>query len=121
MNKVLLTGFISKDPEIKTASSGVKIARFTIAVKRRFKSENGEYNSDFFNCTAFRTGAEFIEKYLGNGSRVAVAGKLENRTYEANGEKKYFTEIVVDEIEGQSKDNGDKVKLTPVDDEEIPF
>ena len=125
MNKIIITGNMVKDAEVITAANGIKIARFSIAVRRRTKNENGEYESDFFNCSAFRNSAEFIEKYLSKGSRVTVFGRLENRCWENNGEKKYYTEIIVDEIEGTAaKTTLEKEiaigNLKPTD-EDLPF
>ena len=126
MNKVYQSGRIIKDPEIINASSGIKIAKFTIAVRRKYKNEQGEYDSDFFNCSAFRASADYMEKYVKKGCFVNICGRLENRCYETNGEKKYYTEIVVDEIENcTTKTNVEKEitngNLTPINDEDIPF
>lgn len=99
MNKVYQSGRLVKEPEIITATSGIKISKLTIAVKRKYKNEQGEYESDFFNCSAFRNNADYIEKFIKKGYLVNVVGRLENRCFEANGEKKYYTEIVIEEIE----------------------
>lgn len=123
MNKVYQSGRLVKEPEIITATSGIKIAKLTIAVKRKYKNEQGEYDSDFFNCSAFRNSADYIEKYVKKGSFVNICGRLENRSYESNGEKKYYTEIVIEEIENctlKPTDNG-KMELKPIDDSECPF
>lgn len=100
MNKVILMGNFTRDPEIKYAqSSNTAIARFSLAVGRRFKRDN-EPETDFFNCTAFGKTAEFIEKYMHKGSKAAVCGKIQNDNYtNKNGEKVYSVQIIVDEIE----------------------
>jgi single-strand DNA-binding protein len=124
MNKVYQSGRLVKEPEIITATSGIKIAKFTIAVKRKYKNEQGEYESDFFNCSAFRNSAEYIEKFIKKGYLVNVVGRLENRCFEANGEKKYYTEIVIDEIENctsKPSDSSNNGELKPITDQECPF
>ena len=125
MNKVYQSGRLVKEPEIITATSGIKIAKLTIAVRRKYKNEQGEYESDFFNCSAFRNSADYIEKFIKKGYLVNIVGRLENRCFEANGEKKYYTEIVIEEIEScttkpiGNAGNGD---LTPIaDDSSLPF
>ena len=101
MNKVILLGNLTRDPEIRY-SQGEKqmaIARFSIAVNRRFAND-GETNADFFNCTAFGKTAEFIEKYFRQGSRMSLVGRIENNNYtNKNGEKVYSVQIMVEEVE----------------------
>jgi single-strand DNA-binding protein len=121
MNKVYQSGRLVKEPEIITATSGIKIAKFTIAVKRRYKNEQGEYESDFFNCSAFRNSADYIEKYIKKGNLVNIVGRLENRLFEKDGEKKFYTEIVVDEIENCTTKPAEAVELKPIDMSECPF
>lgn len=99
MNKVILIGRLVKDPEVKTTQSQVAFCGFTIAVDRKFKT-NGEKASDFIACVAWRQQAELLGKYFKKGSRIAVVGNLQSRSYDdANGKKVYVTEVVVDEIE----------------------
>jgi single-strand DNA-binding protein len=99
MNKVILIGRLVKDPEVKTTQSQIAFCGFTIAVDRKFKT-NGEEQADFISCVAWRQQAEFLGKYFQKGSRVAVIGNLQSRTYDdANGKKIYVTEVVCDEIE----------------------
>ena len=101
MNKVILLGNLTRDPEIRY-SQGEKqmaVARFSLAVNRRF-SNDGETNADFFNCTAFGKTAEFIEKYFRQGSRMSLVGRIENNNYtNKNGEKVYSVQIMVEEVE----------------------
>ena len=101
MNKVILLGNLTRDPEIRY-SQGEKqmaVARFSIAVNRRFAND-GETNADFFNCTAFGKTAEFIEKYFRQGSRMSLVGRIENNNYtNKNGEKVYSVQIMVEEVE----------------------
>ena len=101
MNKVILLGNLTRDPEIRY-SQGEKqmaVARFSLAVNRRFAND-GETNADFFNCTAFGKTAEFIEKYFRQGSRMSLVGRIENNNYtNKNGEKVYSVQIMVEEVE----------------------
>ena len=101
MNKVILLGNLTRDPEIRY-SQGEKqmaIARFSLAVNRRF-AKDGETNADFFNCTAFGKTAEFVEKYFRQGSRMSLVGRIENNNYtNKNGEKVYSVQIMVEEVE----------------------
>ena len=108
MNKVILMGNLARDPEISySQSSNLAIARFAIAVNRRFARE-GETDVDFFNCTAFGKTAEFVEKYFHKGSRMLLSGRVENDNYtNKNGEKVYSVRIVVDDVEFAERKNSD--------------
>lgn len=100
MNKVILIGRLTKDPEVKNTSSQVQFCNFTIAVDRRFKDANGQRQADFINCVAWRQTAAFIGSYFRKGSKVAVVGSLQSRSYDdQSGQKRYVTEVVVDEVE----------------------
>lgn len=100
MNKCIFIGRNTKAIELKKTPSGVSVAEFSIAVKRNFKSASGEYESDFFNCIAYRNTAELISKYVGKGDQVAVDGRLQTRNYtNKEGRKIYVTEIIVENIE----------------------
>ena len=100
MNKVILVGRLVKDPEVKTTQSQVAVCSFTIAVDRKFKSASGERQSDFISCVAWRQQAEFLGRYFQKGSRVAIVGNIQSRTYDdPQGKKVYVTEVVVDEVE----------------------
>ena len=99
MNKVIEIGRLTKDPEITTSTSGTTFARFSIAVDRRFKKE-GEPDADFFNCTTFGKTAEFIDKWIKKGTKVAITGRLQNNNYtNKEGQKVYTTDVVVEEQE----------------------
>ncbi len=92
-NKAILGGRMTADPELKQTNSGVAVTTFSIAVNRR---KGGK--ADFINCTAWRQTAEFITKYFRKGSSICVTGAIQNRTWtDQNGQKRYATEIVVDE------------------------
>ena len=100
MNKVIIIGRNTKEIELKQTSAGGSVVEFSVAVKRSFKSPNGEYESDFFNCVAFRSTAELISKYVSRGDMIAIVGRLQTRNYtNREGKKVYVTEIMVDEVE----------------------
>ena len=101
MNKVILMGNLTRDPEIRYSQgeNSLAIARFSIAVNRRF-SRQGDTDTDFFNCTAFGKQAEFVEKYFRKGSRMLLSGRVQNDNYtNNNGEKVYSVQIIAEEIE----------------------
>lgn len=101
MNKVMLMGRLTRDPDVRYSqgASQTAVARFSIAVDRRFKRD-GQPEADFFNCTAFGRTAEFVEKYLHQGSKIVTVGRVQNNNYtNKNGEKVYGVEIIVDEVE----------------------
>ena len=101
MNKVILMGNLTRDPEIRYSQgeNSLAIARFSIAVNRRF-SRQGDTDTDFFNCTAFGKQAEFVEKYFKQGSRMLLTGRVQNDNYtNKNGERVYSVQIMADEIE----------------------
>ena len=98
MNKVILMGRLTKDIEMRQTPNGVSLARFSIAVTRRFKNSNGEYDADFINCVAWRQTGEFIARYFQKGSMIAVVGNIQSRSWDGNdGKKQYATEVIVDE------------------------
>ena len=104
MNKVILMGNLTRDPEIRYSQgeNSLAIARFSIAVNRRF-SRQGDTDTDFFNCTAFGKQAEFVEKYFKQGSRMLLTGRVQNDNYtNKNGERVYSVQIMADEIEFDS-------------------
>ena len=107
MNKVILMGRLTRDPEVRYTQSRngdqMAIGRFSIAVDRRFQrgSQDGnDTTADFFNCTAFGRLGEFVEKYLKQGTKVVVSGRIQNDNYtNKNGEKVYSVQIIAEEIE----------------------
>ena len=108
MNKVILMGRLTREPEVSSSASGTTFARFSIAVDRRFKKE-GEPDADFFNCSAFSKTAEFVERYLKKGTKVVVTGRLQNNNYtNKEGQKVYDVRIMVEEIEfAESKNSSE--------------
>jgi single-strand DNA-binding protein len=101
MNKAILMGRLTRDPEVRYSQGAqpTAVARFSIAVDRRFKRD-GEPDADFFNCTAFGKQGEFVEKYIHKGTKVVLSGKIQNDNYtNKDGQQVYATRIIVDEIE----------------------
>lgn len=143
MNKVILTGRLTKAPEAHTTQSGITRSTFTLAVNRRFKNSAGNYDADFLPVIAWRQTAEFCNKYLDKGRMVCVEGSIQTRSYDAqDGSKRYVTEIIAESVEalggakeGESRpadapneapkrneqqrvDTGD---FTEVEDDDLPF
>ena len=141
MNKAILIGRLTADPELHTTSSGVDVCRFSLAINRPFKSQNGETQADFLNIVVWRAAAQNCYKYLKKGSQCAVVGSIQTRSYEDNnGVKRYVTEIVAENVEflgrANSSSNDDDYsapapqpkttkpaidKLEPIEDDELPF
>lgn len=134
MNKVILIGNLTKDPEISTTSNGVSVCRFSLAVSRRYTNADGERETDFLNVVAWRALADNCHKFIKKGSKVAVVGNIQSRNYEASdGTKRYVTEIVAEEVEflnttrgdgapeKESKKDEEVTKLQPIDDDGLPF
>lgn len=131
MNKVILIGNLTADPEARTTQSGISKSTFRIAVQRRFKNSEGNYDSDFFTVVAWRNTADFCNNYLAKGRKVAVEGSLQTRTYDAqDGSKRYVTEVIADSVEALTKaaeaptgapapQQGDGFE--EVDDDQLPF
>ena len=101
MNKVILMGRLTRDPDVRYSAgeNALAIARYTLAVDRRF-SRNGEATADFISCVVFGRGAEFAEKYLRQGVKIAVTGRIQTGSYtNREGQKVYTTEVVVEDQE----------------------
>lgn len=129
-----MMGRLTKDPEVRytQGDSPKAVAKFSLAVDRRFKNINGEQETDFFNCTCFGKTAEFCEKYLRKGTKVLVEGRLQNDNYtNRDGQKVTATGIVLDNLEFcESKKNDEKpaeeqkqewASVDNMDQEELPF
>lgn len=111
MNQVNLLGRLTADPELRQTQSGIASCRFTIAVNRRFKNDNGEYDADFITCVAWRQTAEFVSRYFSKGSMIAVSGSLRTGKYQDrnhNDVTHYTTDVYVDNVEftGEKKQQG---------------
>ena len=99
INKVILGGRLTADPELKSTPSGVPVTSFSIAINRQYKSRDGEVQADFINVTAWRGTAEFITRYFRRASSICVVGSLQTRSWTDNqGVKRYATEVVADEV-----------------------
>ena len=99
MNKVILMGRLTRDPEIRYGNDNRPVARYSIAVDRRYKDQNGNYPTDFFNLTSFGKTAEFVEKYLRKGTKIVIDGELRNNNYERDGKTVYQDQIVANSVE----------------------
>lgn len=102
MNKVILMGRLTRDPDIRYSQGGDNtcIARYTLAVDRRGRKQDNEQTADFISCIAFKEKAEFAEKYLRQGTKIAVIGRIQTGSYtNKDGQKVYTTDVVVDEQE----------------------
>ena len=100
INRVILVGRLTKDPEYRQTQSGVSKATFTLAVNRTFKNKNGEREADFINVVVFRQQAENVSKYLSKGSLAGVDGRIQSRNYENNeGRRVFVTEVVADNVQ----------------------
>ena len=109
MNKVILIGRLTKDPELRKTPTDVSVVQFTIAVNRAFQ-QNGERQADFINCIAWRAQAENLARYIKKGGQIAVEGSIQTRSFDdANGVRKYVTEVVCSQItflESKKSDSG---------------
>ena len=107
MNKAILIGRLTRDPEMRTTSSGIATTTFSIAVNRNFTNQNGEREADFINIVTWRKQAENVAKYCTKGSQVAVDGRIQTRSYDAqDGTKRYVTEVVADNVTFLGSKNG---------------
>lgn len=99
MNKAILMGRLTRDPELRTTSNDNKVCNFTLAVDRRFKNAQGERETDFINVVAWRQQAEFASRYFNKGARMLVVGSIQVRSWEEeSGNRRYMTEVIADEI-----------------------
>ena len=143
MNKVILIGNLARDPELITTNNGVSLCKFNLAVPRAFSAGDGEREADFLPIIVWRGQAENCYKYLKKGSKAAISGSIQTRSYEGtDGTKRYITEIVADNVEflanrgtnGEdesierslpsetAKSNAEVVdKFEPIDDDNLPF
>lgn len=101
MNKVILSGRLTKDIEIKLTPTGTKVGNFSIAVNRKKRGAVGEQEADFFNCVCFNKTVEFLEQWSGKGLRVEIEGRVQNRSWQdqETGQKRTVTEILVEQVE----------------------
>jgi len=134
MNKVILMGRLTKDPDIRGEGTSL-VARYSLAVDRRFKDNDGKYQTDFINIVVFGKGAEFAEKYLKKGTKVVVTGRIQTGSYtNKEGAKIYTTDVIAEDQEfAENKSSGsqqenetvskddDFMDLTPEQKDDMPF
>ena len=99
MNKAILIGRLTRDPELRTTPTGRNVCQFSIAVNRTYTNQSGEREADFINVTVWRKQAENVDKYLSKGSQVAIDGKIQVTTYEKDGVKRNNVEVVADNVQ----------------------
>ena len=135
MNKVILVGNLTRDPELTETATGVAVCRFSIAVQRDYAGADGTREADFFNVTVWRGRAENCGKYLKKGNKVAVVGSLQTRSYEdKDGIKRNVTDIIANEVEFLTPKNAmgeedapvvssrrERPQLEAIDDNQLPF
>ena len=136
MNKVILVGNLTRDPELTETPSGIAVCRFSIAVSRDYSSSDGTRETDFFNIIVWRGRAENCGKYLKTGNKVAVVGSLQNRSYEdKDGIKRNVTDVIANEVEFLTPKNAqsdmddptvvtakrERPQLEAIDDNQLPF
>jgi len=115
MNKVILIGRLTKDPELKKTNSGLSYVQFNLAVNRNYTNKSGEKQADFINCVVWRTQADNLVKYIKKGGLIGIEGEIQTRTYDdKNGTKKYITEVLCNSIEFlESKSQQSKTSYDP--------
>lgn len=134
MNRVVLVGRLTKDPELRTTANGTSQTRFTLAVNRRISGQDGQRDADFISCVAWRGTAETIAKYLKKGRELAIEGRIQTGSYDAqDGTKRYTTDVVVDNFTfigsgsgsvsntNDNFDNGASSNIATTDISEDPF
>ena len=136
MNKVILVGNLTRDPELSETPSGVSVCRFSIAVSRDYANAEGTRDVDFFNITVWRGRAENCGKYLKKGNKVAIVGSLQNRSYEdKDGIKRTVTDVIANEVEFLTPKTAgaedvdapvvsarrERPQLEAIDDNQLPF
>ena len=119
MNKVILIGRLTRDPELRTTAGNLSVATFSLAVSRPYTPQNGgDAGADFINCVVWRRQAENLARYCHKGSQIAVEGRIQSRNYTAqDGSKRYVTEVLVDNLTflGSRSDNQNSAVAAPQD------
>jgi single-strand DNA-binding protein len=129
INRVVLVGRLTKDPELKYTPNGIAVATFTLAVNRQFSNPQGEREADFLNIVVWRKAAENVANFLKKGSLAGVDGRIQVRTYEQDGRRQYFTEIVADNVQfleprgtsGGGRSNNDNYGTPPMEPQGNPY
>lgn len=100
MNKVFLIGRLTSTPQLRYTTSNTEVCNFTLAVNRKFKNQNGEYESDFINCVAYKSTAKLLADYVEKGDLIGVEGRIQTRSYKnKNDETRYVTEVIVESVD----------------------
>jgi len=99
INRTVLVGRITKDPELRTTQSNISVVRFTLAVNRQFTDQAGERQADFIQCTAWRKQAENLARYVKKGALLGVEGRIQTSQYEVDGNMRYVTEVICDTVQ----------------------
>ena len=136
MNKAILVGNLTRDPEQRSTQGGLPVTTFVVACQSKAKKEDGTYGADFIKCVAWRQTAEFVSKYFKKGSRIGVTGTIKTGSYEADGRKIPTFEVNVEEVEfggketaalkpkGETPEQPKQMSLdefVPLDDAQLPF
>ena len=130
MNKVILIGNLTRDPELTETPSGIPVCRFAVAVSRDYADSNGNRETDFFNITTWRGKAETCAKFIKKGNKVAIVGSLQNRSYEdKDGIKRTVTDVIASEVEFLTPKLEEDVqssskkehRIEVIDDNQLPF
>ncbi|HPG42322.1 MAG TPA: single-stranded DNA-binding protein [Acholeplasmataceae bacterium] len=124
MNRVILVGRITKDPEVKMTQSNIAVATFTLAVNRQFADQSGERQADFIQCVVWRKQAENLARFVKKGALLGVEGRIQTRQYEAENGMRYVTEVVCDSVQfleskGDSNESTSRDDLTTADNDEF--
>jgi single-strand DNA-binding protein len=130
LNKVILMGRLTADPELRKTKQGTSVAAFTLAVDRSYSKQGEQAQTDFFDCVAWTGTAEFVSRYFAKGQRMAISGRLQTRNWEDNdGKKRKATEVVVEEAHfaDSKKGNGEEKEYRDLSDDfsladdDLPF
>ena len=127
MNKVILIGRLTADPELNRTNTDIPVVRFTLAVNRNYQSNSGERQADFITCIAWRAQAENLARYIKKGGLVAVDGSIQTRSYDDNqGLKRFITEIIADNVyflesKGQGEEDAQMKPQSSKDDEDFNY
>lgn len=123
LNKVILMGRLTRDPELRSTPQGVSTCSFSIAVDRNFVRQGEERKADFINCVAWRQTAEFIPRYFKKGNMVAIEGSIQTRSWDDDGKNRYVTEVIVSQVYfAESKNSAAMSEILPMgQDDDLPF
>lgn len=123
LNKVILMGRLTRDPELKSTPQGVSTCSFSIAVDRNFVRQGEERKADFINCVAWRQTAEFIPRYFKKGNMIALEGSIQTRSWDDDGKNRYVTEVIVSQVYfAESKNSAAMSEIPPMgQDDDLPF